>query len=98
MVETQRTPWYENMDFTHLKLEFLVALMTSSGFRFQFFKFPFTKPEMITNTSTTTLIQVNTLFTMADSFTPNASSPACREKYTNTYRMKDHNTKLGKYH
>ena len=34
---------------------------------------------MTTNTSTNTLIQVNTLFTMADSFTPNASRPGGSE-------------------
>lgn len=60
---------------THLRLELLVLLKISSGFKLQFFRFPLTKPEMMTNTSTTTLMLVKTLLTQADSFTPNASRP-----------------------
>ncbi|KAG7257699.1 hypothetical protein CRUP_019194 [Coryphaenoides rupestris] len=41
-----------------------------------FFREPFTRPETTTKSRTSTLMQVNTLFTIADSFTPNASSPA----------------------
>lgn len=62
--------------FTHFTLELPVAFRISSGFKLQFLRFPFTKPEMMTNTSTTTLMLVKTLFTQADSFTPNASRPA----------------------
>lgn len=69
------TQFHNNWNFTHFRLELLEALRISSGFKFQFFRLPLTKPEMITNSNTTTLMQVNTLFTMADSFTPNASSP-----------------------
>lgn len=69
------TQFHNNWNFTHFRLELLVPLRISSGFKFQFFRLPLTKPEMITNSNTTTLMQVNTLFTMADSFTPNASSP-----------------------
>lgn len=47
----------------------------SCSVRFQFLTDPFTKPEMTTNPRTRTLMQVNTLFTRADSFTPKAKSP-----------------------
>lgn len=62
--------------FTNFRLELLVIFKISSGFKLQFFRFPLTKPEMMTNMSTTTLMLVKTLFTQADSFTPNASRPA----------------------
>lgn len=58
----------------------MVVLRTSLGFMFQFCRFPLTKPEMTTKSSTSTLMQVNILFTKADSFTPNARSPTGREK------------------
>lgn len=60
---------------TYFRLELLVLLKISSGFKLQFFRFPLTKPEMMTNRSTTTLMLVKTLLTQADSFTPNASRP-----------------------
>lgn len=47
----------------------------SCSVRFQFLTDPFTKPEITTNPRTRTLMQVNTLFTRADSFTPKAKSP-----------------------
>lgn len=53
----------------------LLLLRISSGFKLQFFRFPLTKPEPMTNTSTTTLMLVKTLLTQADSFAPNASRP-----------------------
>lgn len=62
--------------FTHFRLELLVIFKISSGFKLQFFRFPLTKPEMMTNMSTTMLMLVKTLFTQADSFTPNVSRPA----------------------
>lgn len=58
---------------THFSLKLLLRI--SSGFRFQFLRDPLIKPAITTNTNTSTLTQVNTLFTIADSFTPNASSP-----------------------
>lgn len=69
--------------FTHFRLELPAACRISSGFKLQFLRFPFTKPEMMTNTSTTTLMLVKTLFTQADSFTPKASRPAQSEGKTN---------------
>lgn len=65
----------------------MVVLRISSGFKFQFFEFPLTKPEMTTNSSTSTLMQVNILFTKADSFTPNARSPTGREKREMKFRF-----------
>lgn len=47
----------------------------SSGSICQFFKVPLTRPEITMNSKTRTLIHVKTLFTIADSLTPNASRP-----------------------
>lgn len=69
------THFGRTLPVTHFRLELLVLLKISSGFKLQFFRFPLTKPEMMTNTSTTTLMLVKTLLTQADSFTPNASRP-----------------------
>lgn len=63
----------------HLKLEELAPFRTSSGLSCQFLSVPFTRPETTMNSSTKMLMQVNTLLTMADSFTPKASKPV-REK------------------
>lgn len=52
-----------------------VLLRISSGFRFQLLRVPLIKPETTTNIRTRTLMQVNTLLTIADSFTPNANRP-----------------------
>lgn len=48
----------------------------------QFCVSPLTKPEMMTNRSTSTLIEVKNLLTQADSFTPNDSSPGRSEEET----------------
>lgn len=53
----------------------VVLFKISAGFRFQFLRDPLISPAITTNSSTSTLMQVNTLFTIADSFTPNASNP-----------------------
>lgn len=54
----------------------MVAFISDSSLIFQLFVSPLTKPAMMTNTSTSTLIEVKILLTEADSFTPNDSSPA----------------------
>lgn len=59
----------------HLKAEELVASRISSGFSCQFLSVPLTRPDTTMNSSTKTLMQVKTLVTMADSFTPKASKP-----------------------
>lgn len=41
---------------------------------------PLTKPEMMTNKSTSTLTEVKTLLTQADSFTPNDKSPGWSQR------------------
>lgn len=48
----------------------------SLGSRFQFLRVPLMRPDTTTNIRTRTLTQVNTLLTIADSFTPNANKPA----------------------
>lgn len=54
--------------------------MRDSSVIFQFCVSPLTKPEMMTNKRTSTLIEVKTLLTQADSFTPNDRSPGLRKK------------------
>lgn len=73
--ETFKPPKHEQ-SFTHFTVEFLVEFRMSSGFKLQFFLSPLTNPEMMTNSSTSTLMQVKTLLTRADSLTPNTSRPA----------------------
>lgn len=46
----------------------------------QFLTDPFTKPETMTKPRTRMLMQVNTLFTRADSFTPKIKSPGEEKK------------------
>lgn len=53
-----------------------VWLRISLGSRFQFLRVPLMRPDTTTNIRTRTLTQVNTLLTIADSFTPNANKPA----------------------
>lgn len=53
----------------------MVTFTSDSSDIFQFSPSPFTKPEMMTNKSTSTLMEVKTLLTQADSFTPNDRSP-----------------------
>lgn len=64
----------------------MVTLMSDSSVMAQLSVSPLTKPEMMTNRSTNTLMEVKTLLTQADSFTPNDRSPeqeqrqqGCRE-------------------
>ncbi len=47
--------------------------------RFQLAVSPFTKPDIMTNVSTTRLIPVKILLTSADSLTPNANNPVAWE-------------------
>lgn len=58
---------------TYFPLELLLRI--SAGFTSQFLRDPLIRPAITTNSNTSTLTQVNTLFTMADSFTPNANKP-----------------------
>lgn len=55
----------------------MVTFIRESSVIFQLYASPLTKPEMITNKSTSTLIDVKTLLTQADSFTPKDRSPEC---------------------
>lgn len=56
-----------------------------SSLMYQLLMFPFMKPERITNSNTRMLTAVKTLFTMADSFTPNARIP--RKKTHKKYKV-----------
>lgn len=58
----------------------MVTFIRDSSVMFQLCVSPLTKPEMMTNKSTSTLIEVKTLLTQADSFTPNDRSPGMRNK------------------
>lgn len=58
----------------------MVTFMRDSSDIFQFAESPLTKPEMMTNNSTSTLTEVKTLLTQADSFTPNDRSPGTNKK------------------
>ena len=49
--------------------------MIVSSLMYQLSMSPLMKPAMITNTKTTVLTAVKTLFTIADSLTPNARIP-----------------------
>lgn len=63
----------------------MVAFIRDSSVIFQLFVSPLTKPEMMTNKSTSTLIEVKILLTEADSFTPNDSSPGVNKLATDQY-------------
>lgn len=60
----------------------MVTFIRDSSDISQLYASPLTKPEMMTNKSTSTLIEVKTLLTQADSFTPNDRSPGMSEKAT----------------
>ncbi|TNN51868.1 hypothetical protein EYF80_037964 [Liparis tanakae] len=60
----------------------MVTLIRDSSDIFQLCASPLTKPEMMTNRSTSTLMEVKTLLTQADSFTPNDRSPKMRRRAT----------------
>lgn len=53
----------------------MVTFTRDSSVIFQLYVSPLTKPEMMTNRRTSTLTEVKTLLTQADSFTPNDRSP-----------------------
>lgn len=53
--------------------------MRDSSVKFQLLVSPLTKPAIMTNRRTTTLIAVKILFTDADSLTPNDRSPGYSE-------------------
>lgn len=57
----------------------MVTFIRDSSVIFQLSVSPLTKPEMMTNNRTSTLIEVKTLFTQADSFTPKERSPGGKE-------------------
>lgn len=57
----------------------MVAFISDSSLIFQLLVSPLTNPAMMTNKSTSTLIEVKILLTEADSFTPNDSSPAAKK-------------------
>lgn len=68
----------------------MVVLIRDSSVKFQLFVSPLTKPAMMTNKSTSTLIEVKILFTEADSFTPNDRSPGANEIHTGiSLKLKD---------
>lgn len=58
----------------------MVTFMRDSSDIFQLCVSPLTKPEMMTNKSTSTLMEVKTLLTQADSFTPKDRSPGMSKK------------------
>lgn len=60
----------------------MVTFMRDSSDIFQLCVSPLTKPETMTNKSTSTLTDVKTLLTQADSFTPNDRSPGMSKKAT----------------
>lgn len=53
----------------------MVAFIRDSSVKFQLLVSPLTKPAIMTNRSTSTLIDVKILFTDADSLTPKDRSP-----------------------
>lgn len=63
----------------------LVTFIRDSSVMVQFSLSPLTKPETMTKRRTSTLTEVKTLLTEADSFTPNDKSPA-RGKQNSTRR------------
>ena len=58
----------------------MVTFISESSVIFQLCMSPLTKPAMTTNKSTSTLTEVKTLLTDADSFTPNDRSPGQKNK------------------
>lgn len=62
----------------NITINYLVTMVTfirDSSVIFQFCVSPLTKPEIMTNRSTSTLTEVKILLTEADSFTPKDRSP-----------------------
>lgn len=57
----------------------MVAFIRDASVKFQLLVSPLTKPAIMTNRRTTTLIAVKILFTDADSLTPNDRSPGYSE-------------------
>lgn len=69
---------------TYFPLELLLRI--SAGFSCQFLRDPLIRPAITTNSNTSTLTQVNTLFTIADSFTPNANKPETIRRHDGSLR------------
>lgn len=65
----------------------LVTFISDSSAIVQFSMSPLTNPEMMTNRRTSTLTEVKTLLTDADSFTPNDKSPVRGKQKSLTYRQ-----------